>query len=119
MSVSKDEEALTQLNSLLFSLKPDLEILLTLIKDMSKIDSKYKSSFSHLRMVHKFSEEVQVSASLEDSVNRIIYELQNFGNLVEKIALDADLSELYVKEGLLDRCLALRESMLKKIASFH
>ncbi|VEG92209.1 hypothetical protein [Legionella spiritensis] len=114
--ILNNEQAYNEINNLLKLLEPELHDFKLLVKDMSLVNTPYKNEFNYIKVLANSEHGGLTQTDLEKKVTLIIKELNQFGVLLEKIIADDAASELYVKAGLLDKCINLQNNILNKFS---
>lgn len=111
MNISKEPNESQELSNLVKTLGPELNAFRALVRDLSSIDSPYKSDFNHIKVLFKFESE-----NIESSAKTMIQEFDVFSDLLEKIVEDDAYRDLYLNKGMLDSCISLKNNIENKLS---
>ena len=104
-----------KLSNVLKLWEPELDDFQNLVKDMSLVDSPYKNEFNDIRSLVK----KKPNQDSKEKIHLLIDELNHFRIIFEKIVEDDDVRELYIKQGLLYKSVALQTRILSKLKTRH
>lgn len=100
------------MENLVKMLEPEIKDFQSLIKNMALVNSPYKDEFNYMKVLVN-QEKLK---DLEGKIHLVINELNQFGQILEKIVEDDEASEQYVNAGLLDKCIELQKRILSKLS---
>lgn len=103
-----------QINKLLDLLKEEFKNLDLLIGEMSAVESPLKNEFVFMKTIQKNRR--FVAGNLEKNVTLLIQELEQFASILNKILENDEVSESYVKAGLLEKAMQLRDNITSKFS---
>ena len=109
------EEELNQIKNMLKLLEPEFHDFQVLVKDMVAIDSPYKSEFNYLKALGNSERQALMKGDVKKEVILLMQELNQFGAILNKIVEDDDARDLYVENGLMDRCMTLQKNLENKM----
>ena len=114
-NMNAKKEEFNELKNMLKLLEPELHDLHALIKDMVAIDSPYKQEFNYLKVLGNSERMASVSGDVEKEVTLLVNEFNQFGTILNKIIEDDQVRDLYVSNGLMDRCIDLQKNLENKM----
>ncbi|MBI2786200.1 MAG: hypothetical protein HYX60_07830 [Legionella longbeachae] len=113
MEKQKFENSFDDVKNLLNKLEPELKNFKLLVASMSEVISPYKNQFNFVRTLCKRE---HYHKNIEEHVKLIVSEFDTIADLLEKVSNDENVKELYDKNSILEKCLEIRDNILKKIS---
>lgn len=113
MNHAEINHSLAELNNLLQLLLPEFNAFKAVVQDMVKINSPFQKDFYYMAILQNMKKQLVSEPDLQKTITLIIEELNHFSALLNKISRDNDATELYAKNGILERCVNLQKNIEK------